>query len=209
MIRLTYISPATGEQSTEDLIGPSGWGPADYRRVIERRRPGIQILELKRISDDVQPVAISGNPRFHVTLRLPGRPDRTVLTGAPTQSEALREALAEAPPGAAVLAVIPHRQSQNRKLSDDQVRELYRTTEPLRALARRWGVSRTALHQALAGKTHAHLRPDHVPPGQPSCHRCEHWNGEACDLEFPDPIELGPRFAVDCAVFSLRGEVEE
>jgi len=48
-----------------------------------------------------------------------------------------------------------------------------------------------------------------VPPGQPSCHRCEHWNGEACDLEFPDPIELGPRFAVDCAVFSLRGEGEE
>lgn len=205
MIRLSYISPS-GEQSVEDLVGPIRWGPADYRRAITRRRPGIKILALDRISDDTPPVAISGRPRFQVTLRLPGRPDRTLFIGAQTHSQAVQRALAEAPPGTQVMAVVPHQTNGVRGLTDEQVYEVFGSTESNGALGRRFGRSAEAIRQVRAGLTHAHLRPDDVPPGQPSCHQCIHWASSGCNLEFPDPIELGPRFAVDCAVFISREE---
>lgn len=209
MIRVTYTN-SDGIVIVEDFVMPEGSSARRCRNMVKWRRPGIRIIRTDTIPDDVPPPA--GEPRFHVTLKVPGRPDRTILSPAVNHSQATREAMAYAPPGAAVASVIPHRKpsTSNRKLSEEQIRELFSTSESQASLSRRWGVSRAALYQALAGKTNAHLRPQHLPPGRPSCERCIHYTGDPmdpCDLGFPDPVDLGPGFAADCAVFECQ-EVE-
>ena len=36
---------------------------------------------------------------------------------------------------------------------------------------------------------------------QLSCHDCQHWRGKSCGMGFPDPVEEGPKFAVDCSLY--------
>lgn len=207
MIRVTYTN-SDGIVIVEDFVMPEGSSTRRCRNMVKWRRPEIKIIRTDAIPDEVPPPA--GEPRFHVTLKIPGRPDRTILSPAVNHSQATREAMAYAPPGAAVVSVMPHRKppTSNRKLSEEQIRELFSTSESQASLSRRWGVSRAALYQALAGKTNAHLRPQHLPPGRPSCERCIHYTGDPlnpCDLGFPDPVDLGLGFAADCAVFERQG----
>jgi hypothetical protein len=90
------------------------------------------------------------------------------------------------------------------RLTDEIVRQIYRSDETNVVLGARYGVDPETVRQARAGITFAHLRPPPIP-GKPSCYRCRHWRGAACDLGFPDPIEEGPRFAMDCAVYACEG----
>lgn len=34
-----------------------------------------------------------------------------------------------------------------------------------------------------------------------SCIRCVQWSGDGCSLGFPDPADVGPRFAAECAAW--------
>jgi hypothetical protein len=209
MIRLTYRSRA-GERVIEDLVGPSSWKTADYRRAITQHRPGIEILKLELMPNDAPQIAIDGRPQFRVTLRVPGRPNRTVLVDARTHSLAERSVMSTAPAGAAVVSVVPHRVRGGRRPTDSQVREMFTSTESNSALARRFGCSPETVRQARAGLTHAHLRPE-VLPGRPSCEQCMHYSGDPadpCGMGFPDPIEVGLGFALDCAVFGVEEEEE-
>lgn len=214
MIRLTSTN-SDGIVAVEDLVTPKGWSTKKCREMIRWRRPGIRIISTEVLPDDVPPPV--GDPHFHVTLRIPGRPNRILLSCAVNHNQASREAMASAPPGAEVVSVVPHRRNStpNKKLSEDQIRELFQSqresTESIRSLAARWGVSRAALQQVLTGKTHAHLRPEHLPPGRPSCERCMYYTGDhmdPCDLGFPDPVDMGLGFAADCAVFECQGTAQ-
>lgn len=42
---------------------------------------------------------------------------------------------------------------------------------------------------------------DGLPRQRTSCHGCQHWKGRRCGFEFPDPLEEGPKFAIDCLLY--------
>lgn len=106
MMRVTYRN-ATGDRHAEDLLGPSGWGPAQYRRAFQRQHPGavIEAVEPVRTSTRTLP---SQHPdiTWAITLRLPGKPLRTVYqTGA--RAEAYRLALSNVESPAQIVRMTP------------------------------------------------------------------------------------------------------
>lgn len=75
-------------------------------------------------------------------------------------------------------------------------------------LARQLGRSREAIAAIRRGTIHRDTCPElprrAVQHRTISCHDCLHWSHDCCGMEFPDPINEGPGFAVDCAVFQPR-----
>ena len=81
-------------------------------------------------------------------------------------------------------------------------------TSPLssRALAQQLQRSREAINAIRRGALHAQTLP-HLPRrthrlDQLSCRDCCHWQAGRCQLGFPDPVEEGPGFAVDCNLYA-------
>lgn len=84
-----------------------------------------------------------------------------------------------------------------------QVLEILRSDDDISVLAVRYGKSETTIRDVLHGKSFQHVHPEiprRVKTGQRSCYDCQNWRGR-CRMEFPDPLEEGPEFAVDCATF--------
>lgn len=77
-------------------------------------------------------------------------------------------------------------------------------------LAAELNVSRQAIQQIRIGKTWTTVFPElkrRVParlvqPG-PVCTQCRHWENGECGIGFPDPLEEGVGFAVDCDLYEV------
>ena len=97
--------------------------------------------------------------------------------------------------------------------SPDQVRQVLLSFELSNtAMAKELGgCSREAVRQVRQGISHRNVCPEiprwhrrrYIKPTvEHNCEQCQHWRDEACDLEFPDPIEEGLGFAAECCCYS-------
>lgn len=97
--------------------------------------------------------------------------------------------------------------------SPDQVRQVLLSFELSNtAMAKALGnCSREAVRQVRQGISYRNVCPEiprwHrrrylAPTAEHDCARCQHWRGDACDLDFPDPREEGPGFAAECCCYS-------
>lgn len=77
MMRLSYRDPY-GVEHVEDLVGPSHWGPLQYRRAFARQHPTASILAVEPVHRDVRAVPGDHPQGWIITLRIPGRPLTTV-----------------------------------------------------------------------------------------------------------------------------------
>lgn len=84
---------------------------------------------------------------------------------------------------------------QNRRPHAEMARELGRSKETIRQV--RFGVIHVAVHPEIPRWN----QPDAPIISGASCHKCEHW-ADRCTFGYPDPLEEGPGFASDCAMYS-------
>jgi hypothetical protein len=98
-----------------------------------------------------------------------------------------------------------------RKLTLEQVyRVLTEVRTPHKTMGIELGVSHQCIQQIRAGATWTDAFPE-VPrragnprrTGGKSCKQCCHWTQGECAMGFPDPLEEGPRFAVDCDFYEV------
>lgn len=92
-------------------------------------------------------------------------------------------------------------------LTADEVRLVLTSTENGIALGRMLGRTHQAISAIRLGKIHREVCPE--LPRLPrrgekglTCLECQHWEGGACGMGFPDPLEDGPAFAADCSLYS-------
>lgn len=105
MMRMVYVGQ-DGREHTEDLVGPEGWKALQYRQAINRQRPGIQILSMRKIRRNVAPRASDHANAWWITLRVPGRPLTTVRQPG-GWVEARRLALSSAETTAQIVRMVP------------------------------------------------------------------------------------------------------
>lgn len=82
----------------------------------------------------------------------------------------------------------------------------------LASLGREFGRSGEAIRCVRIGESYADVLPElprWISGSRPSvsCHQCCHWEPGAppsCAMGFPDPVDDGPLFAVECELFSPR-----
>lgn len=106
--------------------------------------------------------------------------------------------------------VAPPRPSQleKTKLTATQIRAILLDKRPHRTVAREFDRSYEAIRQIRFGAIHAHIHPEISRWEQPivpvvsdaSCYKCQHW-AQRCTFDYPDPLEEGPGFANDCAMY--------
>ena len=100
----------------------------------------------------------------------------------------------------------PARKRQLRKLTPEHVyRVLTEMHRPDKALAEEFGVVRQCIQQIRCGATWPDVFPE-LPRRDKwrICTRCRNWDGElGCGIGFPDPLEEGPSFAVDCDFYEV------
>jgi len=94
------------------------------------------------------------------------------------------------------------RGEHNRKLSDEQVRDILQSEESDTTLGRRHGVSRSTIGYIRNGKHFAKIRPDIPRRSSKSCSRCQHWKNARCTFGFPDPHEEGLHAATYCNLYA-------
>ena len=95
--------------------------------------------------------------------------------------------------------------SRRRKLTLEQVyRALTERRTPNREMAVELGVSHQCIQQVRCGATWPDVFPE-LPRwiSSQSCLRCQHWRSDECAIGFPDPLEEGPRFAIDCDFYEV------
>lgn len=99
----------------------------------------------------------------------------------------------------------PPIQSKGRKLTLEQIyRALTERQIPNKAMAVELGVSHQCIQQIRSGA----IWPDAFPElprfsSRRSCLKCKHWDAGECAIGFPDPLEEGPRFAIDCDFYEV------
>lgn len=106
MMQITYRN-GIGDWHVEDLLGPSDWKPAQYRRAFQRQHPDAVIEAVESVCTSTRTLP-SQHPdiTWAITLRLPGKPLRTVYqTGA--RAEAYRLALSGAESPAQIVRMTP------------------------------------------------------------------------------------------------------
>jgi hypothetical protein len=97
---------------------------------------------------------------------------------------------------------------QRAKLTLKEIRIILLDKRPHRAIARELGRSAEGIRQVRLGAIHAHVYPEIPRWEQPiapvvsdaSCYKCQHW-AQRCTFGYPDPLEEGPGFANDCAMY--------
>ena len=104
MMRITYRD-ANGVQHIEDMLGPSAWGPLQYRQALARQRPGITVLCVEPVAREVRAPRSDHPAAWWITLRTPGRPLTTVLQPG-GWSEARRLALSGAETTAQIVRMV-------------------------------------------------------------------------------------------------------
>jgi hypothetical protein len=97
------------------------------------------------------------------------------------------------------------RRLARRKLTLEEVyRVLTERQTPNKSIAAELGVSRQCIELIRSGATWSDVFPE-LPRNvkRLSCLRCKHWRSEECAIGFPDPMEEGPGFAVDCDFYEV------
>jgi hypothetical protein len=85
-------------------------------------------------------------------------------------------------------------------LSDGAIRDILISRASHAEMGRRYGRSHQAIVQIRYGQTHAGRCPDLPRWIYRSCEQCQHWTGR-CGFGFPDPLDEGVGFAMDCDLF--------
>lgn len=99
----------------------------------------------------------------------------------------------------------PSVRNVRRKLTLEQVHRVLADPEATaKALSAEFGVSRQLIQQIRRGTAWAHAFPE-LPriTSLRSCLRCKHWIAGDCGLGFPDPLEEGLTFAMDCDFYEV------
>lgn len=106
MMRITYRNKI-GDYHIEDLLGPSSWSTVQYRQAFQRQHPGATIVGVKPVRSGARiPPSKHPDITWAITLRIPGKPLRTVhQTGS--RAEAYRLALSSAEAPAQIVRMIP------------------------------------------------------------------------------------------------------
>ena len=102
------------------------------------------------------------------------------------------------------------RENGRRRLTLDQVyRVLTEVRTPSKTIAAELGVVRQCVQQIRSGATWSHVFPE-IPRraagprrDRKSCQKCRHWDHGECAMGFPDPLDEGPAFAVDCDLYEV------
>lgn len=99
---------------------------------------------------------------------------------------------------------------RGRSLTPDDVRQILLSPRalPNSELGRRFDVSYELVRQVRLGRVHATVHPE-LPRwpdprrGQPgrTCHNCANWSAGGCSFGFPEPLEDGPAFALECDLY--------
>ena len=94
------------------------------------------------------------------------------------------------------------------RFTDDEVYKILTSSIGHQEMSRRYGCSHQNIQQIRYGKNYKHVHPE-VPrwnPKEPmTCHQCVHWQYETCSMELPEPQQMGPQFARECATFHRDG----
>jgi len=109
-----------------------------------------------------------------------------------------------------------------RRFDDATVRAIRRATTSLSEESKLRGCSRELIRQIRSGIAYRDSWDDGLTAGTVSCVRCIHWvpdeteavyvNGRKvirvlipahCGLGLPDPLEIGPQFARECAAYGV------
>lgn len=100
-------------------------------------------------------------------------------------------------------STVPRFNRGRHYFTDDEVAEILTSIESHPILAARFGVTPQTISAIRLGRAYGKVRQD-LPRrrGRPSCGQCMHWKQNACGMGFPDPEELGPGFAAECALFT-------
>lgn len=105
----------------------------------------------------------------------------------------------------AMVPIPPRPRRFKTKLTLEQVyRALTERQTPNKAMAAELGVSHQCVQQIRSGA----IWPDAFPElprfsSRRSCLKCKHWDAGECAIGFPDPLEEGPRFAIDCDFYEV------
>jgi transposase-like protein len=101
--------------------------------------------------------------------------------------------------------------TQRPPLTAAEVKQILLSQQGHRTLALAMGRSPETVRQVRLGIIRANVHPEIArwqkpapkpKPGEgPSCYACQHWN-ERCTMGYPDPLEEGPAFAADCAIYA-------
>jgi hypothetical protein len=94
------------------------------------------------------------------------------------------------------------------RFTDDQIYHILTSSEGHHEIARRYGRSHQNIQQVRYGHSYTTIHPE-IPrwnPKEPiTCHQCVHWQSETCSMELPEPQQMGPQFARECATFHRDG----
>jgi hypothetical protein len=94
------------------------------------------------------------------------------------------------------------------RFTDDEVYTILTSSLTHHELSRRYGCSHQNIQQIRYGKNYKHVHPE-VPRWNAklpvTCHQCVHWQSETCSMELPEPQQMGPQFARECATFHRDG----
>jgi len=90
-----------------------------------------------------------------------------------------------------------------------EIRKILLDRRSNHAVARDLDRSAESIRQVRLGIIRANVHPEIPRWNQPqtpatsgsSCYRCQHWR-DHCTFGYPDPLEEGPTFAQDCAMYS-------
>lgn len=94
-------------------------------------------------------------------------------------------------------------------MTPKEIRKILLDRRSNHAVARDLDRSAESVRQVRAGIIRANVHPEIPRWNQPqtpatsgsSCYRCQHWR-DHCTFGYPDPLEEGPTFAQDCAMYS-------
>lgn len=102
-------------------------------------------------------------------------------------------------------------QPRRSALTDEQIRTILLSRDLNNAeMGRMMNRSPEAIRQIRIGTTSSHRLPK-IPrwnqesspqPGIRSCYGCKNWDAGKCSFGFPDPLEEGPEFALDCDLYA-------
>lgn len=101
--------------------------------------------------------------------------------------------------------------SKKNHLSDDQVLLALTSLDKNHSvMARELGISVSALRKLRLGDSYKNIHPE-VPRWnehkfEKTCNQCHNWSvvNSICNMGYPDPVEEGIGFAVECLMFTAR-----
>jgi hypothetical protein len=95
-------------------------------------------------------------------------------------------------------------------VTPDEVRQILLApwSQSNAGLGRQLGISREMVRLVRLGRLHAQVHPELARRPDPrrgkagrTCNGCSNWTGGECGFGFPEPLEEGPGFAIECDLY--------